>query len=75
VKHDWERVWGTNHPFHMLAGHVRRCKNCGCYQNLEEVSYDRMDGATYHWRPLVGRCKPKERKQHGPHTERQIGSS
>lgn len=34
----------------------RKCQNCGKIQLYEVLGYDRIDGSTYGWRPLIGRC-------------------
>jgi hypothetical protein len=51
-------------------GSVRTCENCGAQQIYDLVSYDRMSGSTYRWRPLVGRCKPKKENDHARSNKR-----
>lgn len=50
MKHAWVRAWS-------FRGSERTCANCGAHQLYDLVTYDRMTGSTYRWRPLVGRCK------------------
>lgn len=53
MSHAWKHgyVW---------AGSRRTCVRCGAVQIYDEVSYDRVTGGTWRWRPLVGRC-PKDK--------------
>lgn len=63
--HKWQKVWHTQHPFGLLSGPVRQCELCGKFQNYTTVSYDRMRGSTYRWRPLVGKCPGKRAEAGG----------
>lgn len=54
--HKWQRIHHRAHPFGLLAGPVRQCELCGKFQNYSLVSYNVMQGSTYRWRPLVGKC-------------------
>jgi len=50
MKHNWKR------DYHMMNSR-RVCLNCGAEQIYECLSYDRMSGSRYGWKPNAGRCK------------------
>lgn len=62
LRHKWGepsvRASATQFRFEWFK--LRECKRCGAVQRCEDVSYDRWSGTRRAWRPLVGRCKPKE---------------
>jgi hypothetical protein len=64
MKHDWKR------DYHMVNSR-RKCRNCGAEQEYQCVSYDRMSGSRYGWKPNAGRCKPaKTAPINSPNAER-----
>jgi len=50
MRHNWQHRQS-------YRGSERICLNCGAEQVYDLVSYDRMSGGTWRWRPLVGHCK------------------
>jgi hypothetical protein len=60
MRHDWQDIPSTVSDPHWYG--KRKCRNCGAVQTREdEQNWGRIIG--YRWRPLVGRCKPKDEKQ------------
>lgn len=55
MKHDW-----SNTILHLVFAPKRKCHNCGVEQVFTDLHYDRVSGTRKGWRPLVGRCKPKQ---------------
>jgi hypothetical protein len=55
MRHNWKHAYKTLDE--ILLGSKRKCENCGKIQFREVVDYNVMDGSTYRWLPLVGRCK------------------